>query len=132
MLFPILLEPLHGITYGAVQCAMVEVSQVIGMVNWIISYASVLSVLVILSVHMEFVAQTMPTGREATGQGLVYLFKDGGSVLGVLVGGLADSRSSDLMFAISAIVVGTGSAILLSSLLAQKYSRTYVQLQAVS
>lgn len=88
MLYPILLEPLHGITYGSVQVAMVD-----------------------------FVAQAMPDGYEASGQGLVYLFKDGGSVVGVLMGGWAQGSAygSNLMFALSAIIVGTGSLALICS-----------------
>eukprot|EP00977_Amphora_coffeiformis_P006008 scaffold1289_cov178-Amphora_coffeaeformis.AAC.6 len=78
------LEPLHGITYGASQIAMVD-----------------------------FVAQIMPEGYEASGQGLVYLFKDGGSVLGVLLGGWAEDRlGNGWMFFISALIVTIGVAIL--------------------
>lgn len=78
------LEPLHGITYGTVQVAMVD-----------------------------FAAESLPAGHEAAGQGLIYLIKESGSVLGVFVGGWADAEFGPLtMFRASALVVFVGSAIL--------------------
>ena len=104
MIYPLLLEPLHGVTYGSTQLAMVD-----------------------------FVAQVMPRGYEATGQGLVYLFKDGGSVLGILFGGLADNSSHGphLMFTMSAGIVSAGILVLMLAQLQAFRMRYYNMIQTV-
>lgn len=85
MVWALMLEPLHGITYACSQLSQVE-----------------------------FVAQMMPSlDYEATGQGLIYLFKDGGSVLGVGLGGWIDEYlGSQRMFQMSALIVLGGALIL--------------------
>lgn len=82
----LLVEPLHGITYGTVQIAMVE-----------------------------FAAQSLPTGNEAAGQGLVYFFREFGSVIGVALGGWTEHvLGPRVMFRISALIVFVGSSVLLA------------------
>ena len=84
MYIALLLEPLHGITYGCAQIAMVD-----------------------------FVAEAMPAGYEASGQGLVYLFKEGGSIAGVALGGWADATLGPAsMFRISGLLVAIGATVL--------------------
>lgn len=84
LFFCLLLEPLHGITYGAVQLALVE-----------------------------FAAITLPAGYEASGQGLVYLFREGGSVAGVYLGGWVDGHlGAKNMFQLSALLVAIGGGLL--------------------
>jgi len=84
--YVLLMEPLHGITYGTVQIAMVE-----------------------------FAAQSLPTGNEAAGQGLVYFFREFGSVVGVAFGGWTEHvLGPRVMFRISALIVFVGSCVLLA------------------
>jgi len=82
--YVLLMEPMHGITYGTVQIAMVE-----------------------------FAAQSLPVGNEAAGQGLVYFFRECGSVIGVALGGWAENEVGPrLMFRFSAVIVFIGSSVL--------------------
>lgn len=79
----LLLEPLHGVTYACAQTAMVE-----------------------------FVARILPDGYEATGQGLVGVFKGAGSVLGLLLGGWAEQTVGPrIMYRVSAGVVSMGCVV---------------------
>jgi len=80
-----LLEPLHGITYGAVQIAMVD-------------FAS---------------RSCLPPGMEATGQGLVYFFREAGGIVGVGVGGWGLTVGPKTMFRVMAGIVLIGSLCML-------------------
>jgi len=83
ILYVLLLEPLHGVTYGCTQTAIVD-----------------------------FVAQAMPSGYEASGQGLAYLFRGIGSVAGLFLGGWAeDTVGPRLMYRISSLTVLIGSTV---------------------
>jgi hypothetical protein len=81
--YVILLEPLHGVTFACFQSSAVEL-----------------------------IAQIMPTGYEATGQGLWALWKGIGSVAGLLIGGLSEDRlGARTMYRIFALNVTIGIAI---------------------
>ena len=83
--YVLLLEPLHGVTYACSQTACVD-----------------------------FVANLMPPGYEASGQGLAYLFKGAGSILGLLLGGWAEENIGPrFMYRISALIVAIGAIVLL-------------------
>ena len=87
--YVLLLEPLHGITYGTVQIAMVE-----------------------------FAAKSLPMGYEASGQGIVYFFRELGGVAGLILGGYADAIIGPrTMFRISALVVLVGTMVLVIKML---------------
>jgi hypothetical protein len=76
-------EPLHGVTYACSQSAIVH-----------------------------FVAHAMPPGYEASGQGLVCLFRGMGSMLGLWLGGWAvDTIGPRYMYRASAGVVAFGMVI---------------------
>lgn len=77
----LLFEPLHGITYACTQTAVVD-----------------------------FVAQIMPPGYQASGQGLAQCFRGLGGILGVGVGGfLAEAQGDRLLYRVAAVVVGLGT-----------------------
>ena len=62
---------------------------------------------------VQWVAELMPPGYEASGQGVIYLWKDGGSVVGVWLGGwLQDSFGPAIMFDTSAYIVAMGAIVL--------------------
>jgi uncharacterized membrane protein YraQ (UPF0718 family) len=63
VVYALFLEPLHGVTYACSQTTVVD-----------------------------FVARHMPVGAEATGQGLIYMFRGGGAILGLLIGGWVQGR----------------------------------------
>jgi MFS family permease len=76
----LLLEPLHGVTYACSQTS---------------------------SVH--FVAQLMPKGSEASGQGLLGIFRGLGAVVGLLLGGLLEETlGPKVMYRILALIVIVG------------------------
>lgn len=84
VMYALILEPMHGVTYACSQTAVVD-----------------------------FVAKCMPRGYEATGQGLVYLVRGLGSVFGLLLGGWAgEAMGPRLLYRSAAAVVLTGSLIL--------------------
>jgi MFS family permease len=84
VVYALVLEPLHGVTYACSQTAVVD-----------------------------FVAQSMPAGYEATGQGIVYLVRGLGSVVGLLLGGWAeDAVGPRVLYRSAAAVVLTGSLVL--------------------
>lgn len=80
----LLLEPTHGVTYGATQIAMVD-----------------------------FAARSASAGNEASAQGLINSLRELGGVLGVALGGWADGaigpRST---YRVVATVVLVGAAVL--------------------
>ena len=79
----LLLEPLHGVTYACAKTSSVE-----------------------------FVAALVPTGHEAAGQGLLFLFRGLGSFCGVLLGGaLEDWYGSRVMYRALAAIVGFGLTV---------------------
>jgi hypothetical protein len=83
IMYVLVLEPLHGITYGCSQTAAVA-----------------------------FVAQFMPVGYEASGQGLIYLIRGVGSVNGLWLGGWAtDVFGARIMYRASALLVMFGMAV---------------------
>lgn len=78
--YVVLLEPLHGVTYACFQTSAVEL-----------------------------IAQIMPTGYEATGQGLWALWKGMGSVAGLLLGGMLQDRlGARAMYRLFALNVTVG------------------------
>jgi hypothetical protein len=84
MAYVLFLEPLHGVTYACSQMAAVD-----------------------------FVATRMPLGYESSGQGLVYLFRGMGSVLGLALGGWAeDEWGPRSMYRSSALFVTSGCLVL--------------------
>ena len=93
--YVLFLEPLHGVTYACGQTASVE-----------------------------FVANLMPEGYEASGQGLIYLFKGSGSILGLLLGGWAeDTIGPRFMYRVSAFIVTIGSSALSIAFWSQSTAR---------
>jgi MFS family permease len=94
VVYALVVEPMHGITYACSQTAVVD-----------------------------FVAQNMPVGYEATGQGLVYVVRGLGNVSGLLVGGWAqETLGPRILYRGAAVVVSCGSAILaLASYFRQRY-----------
>ena len=77
------LESLHGVTYACSQAAAVE-----------------------------YVDSNMPTGKEASGQGIVNLARGFGSVLGLFLGGLLqDTYGPRTMYRIFAMTVTTGTLV---------------------
>jgi MFS family permease len=92
--YALVVEPMHGITYACSQTAVVD-----------------------------FVAQLMPVGYEATGQGLVYVVRGLGNVCGLLVGGWTqETWGARTLYRGAAVVVSLGSAILaLASYLRQRH-----------
>jgi MFS family permease len=96
--YVLVLEPLHGITYACSQSAVVD-----------------------------FIAKQMPAGYEASGQGLVYLFRGIGGTVGVLLGGWAvDSLGPRYMYRTSAGVVAFGISAFVLSLTCDRYSQDSV------
>jgi len=94
-MYILLLEPLHGITYACGQTAMVDF-----VVN-----------------------ANLPQGYEASGQGLVQLFKGSGSTIGLLLGGWAeDSVGPRVLYRVAAGVVASGAAVLVSTIYANEGS----------
>ena len=84
VLYALVLEPLHGITYGCMQTAVVD-----------------------------FAAKSVPAGYEASGQGLVSVVRGVGSVVGLLWGGWATEHIGPrLMYRISAGVALMGNILL--------------------
>ena len=82
----LLLEPLHGVTYACAQTSTVH-----------------------------FVALNMPKGCEASGQGLLGVFKGLGSVTGLLLGGILEqSLGPRIMYRIFAAIVTVGMAAVLA------------------
>lgn len=83
ILYVLLVEPLHGITYACSQTA-----------------------------YVDFVArnQILPRGYEASAQGLLQLFKGSGSASGLLVGGwVEESAGPRVLYRVAAGVVAVGS-----------------------
>ena len=81
--FVLLLEPLHGVTYACSQTSSVD-----------------------------FVAQLMPKGSEASGQGLLGAFKGLGSVVGLFLGGLLEEKLGPrVMYRILASIVTVGMIV---------------------
>ncbi|GKY96514.1 hypothetical protein MPSEU_000611000 [Mayamaea pseudoterrestris] len=77
----LLFEPLHGITYACTQTAIVD-----------------------------FVAQLMPPGYQASGQGLAQSFRGLGGILGVGVGGFVVQANGDrFVYRIVAVIVAFGA-----------------------
>ena len=82
----LLLEPLHGVTFACAQMS---------------------------TVHFVASNPGMPKGSEASGQGLLGVFKGLGSVTGLLLGGvLEQSLGPRIMYRIFAAIVAIGMAIL--------------------
>jgi MFS family permease len=82
----LVLEPLHGVTYACSTTAAVA-----------------------------FVAQFMPVGYEASGQGLVYLIRGVGSVTGLWLGGWAtDVLGARIMYRGCAVLVFVGMSVFAS------------------
>ncbi len=78
----LLLEPLHGITYACFQTS---------------------------TVHFVATSRHMPKGSEASGQGLLGVFKGLGSVVGLLLGGvLEQSLGPRIMYRIFAAIASVG------------------------
>jgi hypothetical protein len=83
ILYVLILEPLHGITYACSTTAAVA-----------------------------FVAQFMPVGYEASGQGLVYLIRGVGSVAGLWLGGWAtDVLGARIVYRAGALLVLVGMSL---------------------
>lgn len=81
--FVLLLEPLHGVTYACSQTSSVD-----------------------------FVAQLMPKGSEASGQGLLGAFKGLGSMAGLFLGGLLEEKLGPrVMYRILASIVTVGMVV---------------------
>lgn len=79
----LLLEPLHGVTYACSKTSGVE-----------------------------FVADLMPVGYEASGQGLLGLFGGFGAVTGLFVGGLTEELLGPrIMYRLIATIVFLGMAV---------------------
>lgn len=75
-------EPLHGVTFACTVTATVD-----------------------------FVTQLMPEGYEASGQGIIYVVRGSGSILGLFLGGWAeDVLGPRVMYRIFATIVLVGSA----------------------
>jgi hypothetical protein len=88
ILYVLLLEPLHGVTFACSATAGVD-----------------------------FVSTLMPSRYEASGQGLLQLFVGCGSVLGLISGGLAQEHLGPrLMYRIAAFFVFLGGAIFFMTL----------------
>lgn len=84
VVYALILEPLHGITYACSTTAVVD-----------------------------FVASVMPLGSEASGQGMVNAIRGMGSVLGLVLGGWADDTLGPrIMYRSAAAVVLVGSLVL--------------------
>jgi MFS family permease len=84
VVYALFLEPLHGVTFACSQTAAVD-----------------------------FVARHMPAGAEATGQGLIYMFRGGGAILGLLVGGLVqETFGARVLYRVAAVLVATGCGAL--------------------
>jgi MFS family permease len=80
--YALFLEPLHGITYACSVTATVD-----------------------------FVSQIMPEGYEASGQGIIYVVRGSGSILGLFLGGWAeDVLGPRVVYRIFATIVLVGSA----------------------
>ena len=83
-LYTLFLEPMHGITYA---CSV--------------------------TASVDFVADVMPVGYEASGQGIVNAVRGIGSIVGLLLGGWAeDELGPRKMYRSAAVVVLTGSLVL--------------------
>jgi hypothetical protein len=79
----LLLEPLHGVTYACSKTSSVE-----------------------------FVAELVPIGHEAAGQGLMFLVRGLGSFCGILLGGtVEDYYGPRTMYRSLGLIVGTGVLI---------------------
>jgi hypothetical protein len=86
--YVLLLEPLHGVTYGCSATAGVD-----------------------------FMSSLVPPGYEASGQGLLQVFTGTGSILGLLMGGwVEETLGPRIMYRIAATVVLIGSSIFACSL----------------
>ena len=81
--FVLLLEPLHGVIYGCSQTGAVE-----------------------------FVSKLMPLGYEASGQGILYLFRGLGGISGVSLGGfLQEQLGARVMYGTFAAIVAAGALV---------------------
>jgi hypothetical protein len=81
--FVLLLEPLHGVIYGCSQTGAVE-----------------------------FVSKLMPLGYEASGQGILYLFRGLGGISGVSLGGfLKEQLGARVMYGTFAAIVAAGALV---------------------
>jgi MFS family permease len=86
--YALVLEPLHGVTYAASQTAVVD-----------------------------WVAQRMPHGYDATGQGFIYMFRGGGAIVGLLLGGwVQDTWGARWLYRMAAVVVTMGCGALAHAL----------------
>ena len=83
MALVLLLEPLHGVTYACAKTSSVD-----------------------------FVAQLVPKGCEASGQGLLGLFQGIGSVAGLFFGGMLEEQLGPrIMYRIFALIVLVGMSV---------------------
>ena len=79
----LLLEPLHGVTYACSQTAVVD-----------------------------YVAERMPRGAEASGQGIVNFVRGSGSVIGLCLGGIIqDTLGPRMMYRLFAVTITIGMSI---------------------
>jgi hypothetical protein len=97
ILYVLLLEPMHGVTYA---CSAIG--------------------------SVDYVAQAMPTGYEATGQGIVYFLRSIGNVVGLIFGGWAeDALGPRSLYRYAALMVAIGSVVFgMAMLVQQNHSRT--------
>lgn len=101
--YALLVEPMHGITYACSQTAVVA-----------------------------FAAQSMPVGYEATGQGYVYVMRGLGSVVGLLLGALAEGTVGPrILYRSAAAVVSSGCLILVTASACQLKQQQRGQLRRV-
>lgn len=83
ILWVLLLEPLHGVTYACSQTAVVE-----------------------------YVAERMPRGAEASGQGIVNFVRGIGSVIGLCLGGvIQDTLGPRVLYRLFAFTITIGMSI---------------------
>jgi hypothetical protein len=93
ILYVLLLEPMHGVTYA---CSAIG--------------------------SVDYVAQAMPTGYKATGQGIVYFLRSIGNVVGLIFGGWAeDALGPRSLYRYAALMVAIGSAVFGMAMLAQNH-----------
>lgn len=94
----LLFEPLHGITYA---CASLS--------------------------SVDFVAQLVPEGYEASGQGMLYTLRGCGSVVGLLFGGYgAEFFGPRIMYRVLATIVSIGFGVLLMASFNQPFRQSPV------
>lgn len=88
----LLFEPLHGVTYACLSLS-----------------------------STQFVAELVPAGYEASGQGILSAFKGGGSIIGLLVGGIGeDIIGPRRMYRVLAAIVSVGFTLLSCAVIREK------------